>query len=81
MNVPWNVALGAALGVAALGMAAQVHAFPSGPGSARDVINSLERRGYRVEVIARDPISSLDEARVVAVVRDPAHDRVDVTVQ
>ena len=55
-----------ALSAVIAGLAAPAAAAPSGPGSAQDIINSLEASGYKV-VLNKLGDAPLDQATVVAV--------------
>jgi hypothetical protein len=55
-----------ALSAVIVGLAAPAAAAPSGPGSAQDIINSLEASGYKV-VLNKLGDAPLDQATVVAV--------------
>lgn len=69
-----------ALGAAAIGLAAQTVAAPSGPGNAEETISRLEDRGYRVIVKHNGNVGPLNEADVVSV-RYGDNQRVYVTVR
>lgn len=55
-----------AMSAVIVGLAAPVAAAPSGTGSAQDIINSLEARGYKV-ILNKLGDAPLDQATVVAV--------------
>lgn len=75
-NISFAAVAASALAAALIGLAAPVHAAPSGPGNAQQTINELQSEGYTV-IVNRIGNAPLEQANVVSVCNGQTYTRTD----